>query len=185
MQLKDYILEYKNHTGIVANLFDYYEKYIKFLDKEFEKYSYYSSALVLCYFKDHEDVNPSMGWIRDKNHKGGMVCHCFGCGRTADVVRLHQILRKQYEHVDLNENEACKELATIFDIPLENYDELAEDDYEGQYMRTFRKIDVLAKQYTVRDYSDELRTIRQAGGDLKRLNDAYIKMTATVKKLYD
>jgi hypothetical protein len=189
MDFKDYILNYKVDDKIVADLFDYYDMYIKNLDKRFEQYSYHASDLVLCFFKDHEDINPSMGYMRDKQHKGGKVCHCFGCGRTADVIRLHQILRSSYENVELTEKESCIEVATMFKIPIEDFDELDDEDYEAKYLRTLRKIDKLKNHYTIRDFSSEVLNIRKNNEDgiidLNRLNSACVKMIATDKQLYN
>ena len=189
MDLKDFILTYKVNDEVVANLFDYYDIYIKGLDKRFEPYSYHSTNLVLCFFKDHADINPSMGYINDKQHKGGKLCHCFGCGRTADVIRIHQILRSSYEGVELTEKEACIEVAELFKIPIDEFDELSDEDYEEKYLRNLRKIDRLSKHYTVRDFSAELLKLRTNYGvgevDLDKLNSSCVRMIATSKHLYD
>lgn len=189
MTLKDYVLTYEVNDNIVANLYDYYDIFIKTLDKRFEEYSYYNNNLVLCFFKDHADVNPSMGWIKSKHLKGVKVCHCFGCGRTADVVRLHQILNKQYKNRDLDEREACIEVAKLFNIPIDEFDELADDDYEGKYYRNLQRLDSLKNHYTVRDFHNGLLGIREKAingvVDLNSVNAECVKMIATVKQLYD
>lgn len=187
MTLHDFILSYKDENGTIkANLFDYYETYIKGLAPEYKRYSYYSSNLVLCYMKDHADVNPSMGYMRHKTLKGVHVCHCFGCGRTADVVRLHQILRKQYDGVSLDDRQACLELAGMFSIPVDDFEEIGEEDYEAQYLRDMRRIGWLKTQYTIRDFSNNVRALRDEEElDLVALNSECVKMIATAKKLYD
>jgi len=189
MTLREYVLTYSVDDKIVANLFDYYERFIKGLAPRFEKYSYYTNNLVPCFFIDHPDNDPSMGHIKDKHLKNVRVCHCFGCGRTADVVRLHQILNKQYKNRELTERESCLELANMFNIPLDDFEELDEDDYEGRYIRNLRKLDALAEHYTVRDFSQELMRLRSTSEpghiDLDKLNSACVKMIATVKQLYD
>lgn len=189
MTLREYILTYAVNDKIVANLFDYYEKFIKHLTPRFGKYSYYTSNLVPCFFKDHPDNDPSMGHIKDKRLKNVVVCHCFGCGRTADVVRLHQILNQQYHDRELDETQACMEIADMFGIPVDEFNELDEDDYEGRYLRNLQKVEALAQHYTVRDFSAELLQLRcssEAGRvDLNKLNSACVKMIATVKQLYD
>ena len=139
MNLVDFILTYKRDEKIVVNLFDYYEQFIKPLDKRFEHHSYFSSNLVLCFFKDHADTDPSMGFISHRRLKNVKVCHCFGCGRTADVVRLHQIISSQYLGKDLTEKDACFDLAQKFDIPIDEYDELSEDDYEANQRSAYTK----------------------------------------------
>lgn len=189
MTLKDYILTYEKDGNILVNLYDYYEWYIKPLNKKWEHQSYYSTGMVLCFFPDHADVNPSMGSIKDKRLKGVRVCHCFGCGRTADVVRLHQIIQEQYHHRTLTEKEACIDLAGLFGVPIEEFDELADDDYEGKYIRNLHKIDTLQTHYTVREFSSGILNLRKEaqGGmvDLNKLNSESVKMIATVKQLYD
>lgn len=189
MTLREYILTYSVNDNIVANLFDYYDIFISTLNDSFKKYSYHTSNLVLCYFKDHEDINPSMGWIKDKKLKGVKVCHCFGCGKTADVVRLHQILSKQYLNKELSEQEACYEIADLFSIPLGDFEELDEEDYEEMYMRNLRRIDSLKNRYSVRDWERGIMDIRSnskmGAVDLNKLNSESVKMIATVKQLYD
>lgn len=185
--IQDYILEYKNDKGdIVCNLFDYYDRYIKPLKEEFKRYDLFSSKLVLCWFKDHEDVNPSMGYINDRQHKGGKIYHCFGCGKTGNVIRLHQLIQSQYFNRELSEVDACKELAQLFDIPLEEFDETAEDDYEAQYINRLRRVRKVKTLYTVQDYSDNLLNIRKKGNvNLADVNAECIKMIASVKYLYN
>lgn len=189
MTLREYVLTYSVDDKIVANLFDYYERFIKTLTERFTKYSYYTSNLVPCFFKDHPDNDPSMGYIKDKRLKNVKVCHCFGCGRTADVVRLHQILNHQYKNRELTEKEACIEIAQMFGIPLDEYEELDEDDYEGRYYRNLKKIDVLAHHYTTRDFEHDLMALRNSSKpgeiDLNKLNSACVKMIATSKQLYE
>lgn len=189
MTLREYVLTYAVDDKIVANLYDYYERFIKGLTPRFGKYSYYTSNLVPCFFKDHPDNDPSMGSIKDKRLKNVRVCHCFGCGRTADVVRLHQILNQQYKGRELSERESCLEIAGMFNIPLNEFEELDEDDYEGRYLRNLDKVSKLSEHYTVREFSQEVMALRSANPmgklDLDKLNSACVKMIATVKQLYD
>ena len=159
MTLREYVISYQKDGKIVANLFDYYEIYIKPLDKRFDSYSYYKDKLVLCYFRDHADVNPSMGYIRHRKFKGVTVCHCLGCGKTADVVRLHQILAKQYHGLDLTECVACLAIAELFSIPIDD-EVIGEEDYEKAYVRDIRKLGVLSNRYTIREYNQTLLDIR-------------------------
>lgn len=183
MTLKEYVLTYANSEGIVANLFDYYDIFIAPLDSSFSKYSYKKNRLVLCYFKDHDDVNPSMGAIWHKSLKGVRVCHCFGCGRTADVVRIHQILSQQYFGKSLTEDEAAKEVAELFEIPLDDI-VINEDDYAEKERQKIKRIEHLGKRYSRRDYAEALRSIRKTG-NLNALTVECIKMTAISKKLID
>ncbi len=181
----DYILTYKDDSGgIVCNLFDYYETYIKPLDPRFQRYSYYSSKLVLCWFKDHSDINPSMGYINDKKRKGVLLYHCFGCGKTGHVVRLHQLIEKQYYGRSLTEVEACRDLAQRYGISLDDFEEADEEDYERKFVQKSKRIDSLRGSYTRQDFSDALLDIRRSGSvNLSDINREYIKLAATVKGL--
>jgi DNA primase len=189
LTFKDYVISYQVGDKIVANLYDYYEVFIKNLDERFKQYSYYNQNLVLCYFKDHADVNPSMGWIKHKYLKGVKVCHCFGCGKTADVVRLHQILSKQYLDKELTENEACYEICNMFDIPTADFEEITDEDLEKHYIRNLNRIEKLKTHYTIREFSQSILNLREESTmgnvDLKKLNSECVKMIATVKQLYD
>lgn len=188
MTLKDYILTYERDGKLVANLFDYYEMFIKPLDKRWEYQSYYTNNLVLCFFKDHADINPSMGYIAHRRLKGVKVCHCFGCGKTADVIRLNQIISSQYYGKELTEKESCLDLANKFDIPLEDFDELSDEDFGAQFERKMRLVDRLSARYTIRDFSSGLLAERKKAKDgvvdLNRINSECVKMIATTKQLY-
>jgi len=181
MTLEEYVLTYEDENGIVANLFDYYDTYIVKLDSRFSKYSYKKNKLVLCYFKDHEDINPSMGYIWHKSLKGVRVCHCFGCGKTASVIRIHQILERQYHNRELTEDEAAKEVASLFNIPID-VESVKEDDYQAKERQKVQKIESLSRRYNKRDYADALRKIRRTG-NLEALTIECVKMTAISKQL--
>ena len=190
MTIQDYILNYKVNDECVCDMLTYYEKYIKPLDNRFARYTLGVSKLVLCFFKDHEDKNPSLGVIKDKHHKGQYLYHCFGCGKTGNVIRLHQIIEAQYHNRQLTEEEACKELANLFDIPLGEFDEYSEDDYEGRYRQKIIRVERLAKQYTATDYKQKLLEIRKeaknrqlSDKELRKVNSECIKMIASNKFL--
>ena len=178
MGLVDYILEQ-------IPLFEYYDKFISELNPRFKQYSYNSGKLVLCYFKDHDDVNPSMGWLRDKKNRDVKVCHCFGCGRTANVVRIHQILSSQYFNREMTEIEACKDLAEIFRVSIEEFKD-TEDDLNGEYIAQLNRGRKLQKSYTVQDFKYSLKDIRlhETNNTLEKLNSECVKMIATKKQLY-
>ena len=184
--LDDYILSYKDGDEIVVDLFSYYENFIRPLDDRFKPYSFYDNKLVLCWFKDHEDVNPSMGYINDRFHKGQKLYHCFGCGKTGDVIRLNQLIESQYHNRELSRKESCIDLAEKFNIDIADFDELADDDYEARYIRKLRQFDMKMKRYTVNDFSHSLLAERITGKpNLDKINSECVKMIATVKQLYD
>lgn len=173
----------KNYIKSSVDLYEYYARYVKPLSKKFENDVYTTGSLVLCWFKDHADVNPSMGSIRDKHVKGCMLYHCFGCGRTGDVIKLHQSIEKEYHNRVLTEKEACLELAKLFGLTIE--DDIDEDDYEARYLAKSREIDMLQRRYTEKDFSLALLNIRKQGVSLDKINSEVVKLTATVKNLYD
>ncbi len=185
MKLRDYILTYQEQGKIKANIIDYYEDFIKPLSPHFAHQSL-ATGLVICFFKDHADTDPSLGLMKDRFHKGVMLYHCFGCGKSGDVIRLHQIIQEQYHGVKLNEKEACLALADLFNIPIEEYEDLDEEDYEKAYMRTYRNLDKLARTYTVQDYNLALLELRKKQNvKLELVNREVIKLIAMTKGLVD
>lgn len=184
MTLTEYILTYTENDKIVVNLFDYYDMVIRPLDDKFKPYSYYNNKLVLCFFKDHQDVNPSMGWINDRHLKGVKICHCFGCGRTANVVRLHQIISSEYFDKELTEKESCLELAEMFKVPLDDFNFLEDEDYEAKYQSNIKRIDKLQNRYSMQEFRNSLLSIREQGVNLDKVNSECVKMIATIKQLY-
>lgn len=191
MRLEEFILTYRGTTdsgeqGIVCNIPDYYERYIKPLDKRFAEYNFYGSRTVICPI--HNDTDPSMGLINHRFLSDVKIYHCFGCGASGTIIRLHQYIQDLYYNKKLTEDESCKDLASLFNIPLDDFDEIAEDDYEGRYMATLKRLSKLNKSYTIREYSSELLNIRKSNipleDKLSRINSESIKMIATHKKLY-
>lgn len=192
MSLEEYILTYRGTTdsgeqGLVCNIPDYYERYIKPLDKKFSEYSFYGSRTVICPL--HEDTDPSMGLINHRFLQDVKIYHCFGCGASGTVIRLHQIIQDVYHNRKLSEDEACKELADLFEVPLEEFDDLAEDDYNGKYVAMLKRISKLKDAYTSRSFSQSLLDIRKNSSiddneRLRLVNVESIKLIATQKKLY-
>lgn len=178
--IKDYILEQ-------ISLEDYYEKFIKTLDKRFEAHSYLTSKLVLCFFKDHQDVNPSMGYIHSRSNPKIKMCHCFGCGRTADVVRLHQILSSQYFGKEFDERQACTDLANIFGLDLSDKANLMKDEsFEDKFNNKMRSVHHLSQGYSSQDFKLAMQQIRSKDKvDLDLVNDECVKYIATHKHLYN
>lgn len=178
--IKDYILKQ-------ISLEDYYEKFIKTLDKRFEAHSYLTSKLVLCFFKDHQDINPSMGYIHSRSNSKIKMCHCFGCGRTADVVRLHQILSSQYFNKELDEKQACTDLANIFGLDLSDKVDLMKDEsFEDKFNAKMKSVQALSQGYSSLDFKSTMQQIRSADKvDLNLVNDECIKYIATYKHLYN
>lgn len=191
MTLAEYILTYTGTTdngkqGIVCNIPDYYEKFVKPLDKRFAEYNLYGSRTVICPL--HDDTDPSFGLINHRFLSGVKIYHCFGCGASGTIIRLHQLIQDIYHNKKLSDEEACKDLADLFNIPINDFEEVDSDDYDSKYMQTLKKIDRLKKVYTIKTFSDTLLDIRKADmpsiEKLNALNIESVKMIATQKKLY-
>lgn len=191
MSLEEFILTYRGTTdsgeqGIVCNIPDYYERYIKPLDKRFSEYSLHSSRTVICPL--HDDTDPSLGLINHRFLTDVKIYHCFGCGASGTIIRLHQFIEELYHGRRLTEQESCNELADLFGISLEDFEEIADDDYDGKYVAMLKRINKLKNSYTIKTFSAELLNIRSSDMSLedkmRLLNNESIKMIATQKKLY-
>lgn len=192
LTLEEFILTARGTTdtgeqGVICNIPDYYERYIKPLDKRFAEYNLYSSRTVICPL--HSDTDPSLGLINHRFLSDVKIYHCFGCGASGTVIRLHQYIQDLYYNRKLTEKEACMELADLFNVNIEDYDEIAEDDYNTKYVRMLKRISKAKKAYTINDFSRNLLNIRKNSNmnvddKLSSMNMESVKMIATKKKLY-
>lgn len=192
MKLETYILTYRGITdsgeeGVVCNIEDYYERYIRNLKDKFSEHTFYGNRLVVCCF--HDDNDPSMGLIKHRHLKDVKVFHCFGCGTSGNVIRMHQLVQEKYYNRSISQKDACYELAKLFGIPVEDVENI-EEDYESKYLFNLKKIDRLKRGYTIMDYKDTLLEIRKTSKKgtkeiLERVNRESIKMIATHKRLYE
>lgn len=190
MDLQEYILTYKEKQDdgtekIVANIPDYYDKVVHKIQPKFSERSLLVNRTVICPL--HDDNDPSLGLMNHRHLKGVRLYHCFGCNSTGTIIRLHQRIVSKYEDRKLNDEQACYELAKMFNIPLDGIEETKEEDFEKRYLRKLADIDSHMNDYTVKDYSNELLKLRKESKivDLKMVNKASIKMISTVKKLYE
>ena len=191
MTLEEYVLTAKDANGrIIINIADYYERYIKPLDKRFATSSYYKKQLVLCCWKDHNDINPSLGSMKHRFYKDVRLYHCLGCGATGSVIRMHQRIQKEYYDRTITEKESCLELCQLFGVDASAYKEVSEDDGEqANFMDRLRRLDKYKSVYTIKDYADELRSVRansdiSIGEKMRYIARANTKYIATQKKLY-
>lgn len=191
MSLEEYILTYvgvtdKGEEGIVCNIADYYERYIKPLDKRFSEYNLYSNRTVICPL--HDDTDPSFGLINHRFYSGVKIYHCFGCGASGTIIRLHQLIQDKYHNIKLTDEEACKSLADLFEIDLSDFEEVDTDDYTTKYNRIMKKICNSRGAYTSKVFHDTLLALRQSelsdNDKMNALGTESIKMIATQKKLY-
>ena len=183
MNLVDIILQ---NVDVV----DYYEDYIRPMEPKFQPYSMVGNKLVLCYFHDHMDLNPSFGYYTKKeNGISYKLYHCFGCHKTGNVIRLHQQMQYQYYQKKLTEKEACLELAKLYDINVDDFEDVSDDDYEKKFAKQYRRIDVIKSNYSRKSFADDLLEMRKSGkiylDGRGSVNNASVKLIATIKQLYD
>lgn len=91
---------------------DYFNKYLQPANKRLNIISE-ANPRSCCPFHDEKD--PSFAYWASKKR-----FHCFGCGVSGDIVRLHQLRSFYYEHRRLTNEEAANELIgmyQLYDIP--------------------------------------------------------------------
>lgn len=189
------VLTQRNSNGdIKANIPEYYERYIKPLEGKFADSTLTESRKAICPLPDHNDTDPSFGITNHRFFKGVKIYHCFGCGGTGTIVRLHQRIQYKYYNRNITEQESALELAKIFDVDLSKVDDFDDDDekVEGSYyIQGSKALRKLKNQYTVRDYQAELREVRvnrdtmNLNTQMRMINRSIIKMVATGKNLYE
>lgn len=191
MTLEEFVLTYKKDDGTpLVTIAEYYERYIKPLDERFAKCSFYSSKLVLCCFKDHNDINPSLGTVNHRYLKGVRIYHCFGCGASGTVIRLHQRIQKEYYNRTLSETESALELCSLFGIDASKYSTLNYEGDQSGFVSRMNRLSSLANVYTIKEFSNDLLSVRQDAElsieeRASKVNSALIKYIATSKKLYN
>lgn len=192
MDLVTYVITKKGITddgsqGCVANIPDYYDRYIVNLDSKYSKYSFRNGGLngkVLCFM--HSDHDPSLGLMKNKFLDGVLMYHCFGCGKVGNVVTLHMNKVKKFDGRNIDENEAAREVADLFDISLVDFASESEESLIERHMRNKRKVDKLASVYTRKDFANILKESRKQGVfTLDLLNREYVRLVATEKRLYE
>lgn len=191
MTLEEFTLTYKDSDGnIVITIADYFERFVKPLSPKFANSSFHTSRTVICCFKDHDDINPSLGTTNHRHLKGVKVYHCFGCGRTGTVIRLHQLIQHEYHNRRLSDKEAALELCDLFGVDASKYREVKDAGAANGYLARMQRADEVLDEYTLAEFKDELRDIRARDGLMlvergHLINSAMIKMIATSKRLYD
>ena len=190
MTLEEYVLTAKDKDGrIIINIADYYERFIKPLDSRFGKSSYFSKSTVLCCWKDHTDINPSLGSIKHKFYKGVRLYHCLGCGATGTVIRMHQRIQKEYYDRNITDTESCLELCKLFGVDATEYTKVQDIGDQSNIMDRFRRVENYKGIYTIRDYQEELMEVRldsslSSEERAYKVNIANIKYISTKKQLY-
>lgn len=110
--------ERKERRGRVEMLYespsvvDYYNEYVRGLSGKFRERELTENNTVICPL--HDDHDPSLGVLNPG--KGNEKFHCFGCGKTGDLVDLHKRVEKIWKHRDISREEARKELESLFGV---------------------------------------------------------------------
>lgn len=191
MDLREFVLTYKGEDGTpLVSIARYYEDYIKPLDIRFKDYSFDTHRTVICCFKDHEDVNPSLGTIPHRHLKGVRVFHCFGCGASGDVVRLHQRIQRDYFNKILSDKESALDLCRLYGINAVQYEDIIDTSDQSGYARRLQKVSRYSEAYTLRDFEDELMVVREhpeasLEDKVDFIGRAMIKQIAVKKGLVD
>lgn len=189
MDIKTKILTSKDSEGnVICTVRNYYDKYIRPREQRYKRRSFQESRTVVCCF--HEDTDPSLGIMKNRFNKDIELYHCFGCGVTGDVIKMHQETMQNYEGRKINQSQACKELGELYGIDLSNLEEVSAEEEEGNpTVKRNREIQKLLKAYTVRDYEEALFKGRLEGkkGEemLEMLTLETLKLTVSKKQMVE
>lgn len=190
--VENIVLTQRDDNGnIKANIADYYEQFIKPMEDKYKDSDLHTRRTAICPLPNHNDTDPSFGLTNHKFFKGVKVYHCFGCGGSGTIIRLHQRMQLKYHNKELTERESALDLAKIYNIDLgKASDEVEADTDDSTYMNNMRALKDLEGTYTVRDFQQELLEIRKTENlsletRAKAVNRSIVKMLATDKHLYD
>lgn len=149
-------------SKIIASVTDYYDRFVHKLDGKFAKHSFKKDKHVICPF--HEDTDPSMGLIKDKNDKQVEIFHCFGCGASGDVVRMHRRFSYISEGRNITLDDATHELAKIYGIEVD--EELAEEQLRSLLGKREMDVERNLGIYNFRSHSANLMKVRMAQDEM-------------------
>lgn len=113
--------ELKLQDGIP--IVDYYNRFVVPAAKKFSKLSPGAKA-GLCPFHDETDASFHI-WAETK------MFHCFGCGCSGDIIKMHQLFEWQYHKRGIDRKASMVELGNIFGIELDMTLEDENKDEEG------------------------------------------------------
>ena len=166
----------------------YFNKYIKPLKKNLNELSE-ANPRSCCPF--HDETDPSFSYWSPKRK-----FHCFGCGVSGNIVRLHQLKCFNYERRKLDTQEAIAELVSMFqlmDLPsvVEKVEEvehkgkiaLARERLQQTYEASFSN-----EALTLTRYEKMQRGIMQYSStetQIKMYNDLDMMACLTVSRVVD
>ena len=169
------------------SLVEYYDKSIGPLHLKYSEKSWRSVKVVVCPL--HNDHDASFGIMKDRNNRDIMRYHCFGCGKSGNVVNLHQQMTQQRTGKTLTVLEAARELAAMYQIEIDEEALNAIDDSITTYYaeRTTVTEDLVANKFrpTVRNYQRnfmKLRKAQEAGMEVTALIQNYDNLNKAYKE---
>ncbi len=129
----------ENEQRLVDNIpiSQYYNDYVHPLNPNKFRLMKGEKPTSLCPF--HDDTDPSFHDWRAKK-----LFRCFGCGTVGNVIRFHQLIRRDYHKEILSHQEAVKSLARLYGI------ELIFDEVTGE-IKEESAIDIAKKKFN-REY---------------------------------
>lgn len=127
MSVTSYICEH-------LDIKDYYDNYIQPLNTKRFDTKFKDSTLVVCPL--HNDHDPSMGIVRDKRNRKILRYHCFGCGKSGDIINLYQETQRLNRKRNISYNQAGKELADLYKLDLS---QMTEDEKDNSYRRELQR----------------------------------------------
>lgn len=184
MNKEHFILTYRRNGVLLITVEDYYERYIKPLDKRFARFGFHNSTTVVCPFKSHNDRTPSFGLMAHREYAGVKLYHCFGCNAIGSVVTLHQRIQLDYFGRTLSLDESADDLLKLYCVSAE-----ADAVEEQKLTRQERIMCINAKvPYTVRDFERDLLYARDtpnmsADARASLINTAVIKISVSKKRM--
>lgn len=116
----------------------------------------------------HDDTDPSLGLIKDRKNKKILLCHCFGCGATANAIRFYQrlinlrkIKSELKPHEVMTYSGALKILATKVGVSEKDVVERVLDPNDIIMTREIKLIRNMRK-YNIRDFENALLSLRMS-----------------------
>lgn len=190
--VENIVLTQKDNNGnIKANIPDYYEQFIKPMEDKYKDSDLHVHRTAICPLPNHNDTDPSFGLTNHKFYKGVKIYHCFGCGGSGTIIRLHQRMQSKYHNRTITEHESALELAEIFNIDVSSASDTEEvETDDSTYINNIRSLRSLEDRYCLRDFQQEMLEIRRTENlsldtRAKAVNRCIVKMMATDKGLYD
>lgn len=142
------------------SILEYYNRFAVPLENKFYALSEGRKA-GLCPFHDETDASFHF-WEENKMY------HCFGCGRSGNIVKMHQEFEWIHHKRGIDKTQAMNELAQLFGVTLE-----AEDFSDDDGLTVFQKAKKSLSDktlYVIDKDTFSLAKFRQLNNMLRNLN---------------